>query len=349
VTAGISQAAVSAWLLASIDGMRAPLCFEHISGGRSNLTYAVTDACGRRVVLRRPPLSHVLATAHDMSREYRLISALRATPVPVPDALGFCADEAVNGSPFYVMEFVDGYVLRGAAEAEAAFDPATRMTAGQDLVDVLATLHRVDVDAVGLGDFARRDGYVERQLRRWHGQFLRSQQQAGQVGVYRSVPLVGEVYDLLAGQVPAQQGTAIVHGDYRLDNTVISAEGRVKAVLDWELCTLGDPLADVGTLIAYWDTPQLTGPAGQPGPPATALPGFQRPDDVARRYAARSGRDLSRLAFYVAFALWKQACILEGVFVRYAANAMAEDTGQAAAVGLAVQDRARRAMEVLRP
>jgi aminoglycoside phosphotransferase (APT) family kinase protein len=348
MTEGINASAVSAWLLANVAGLRPPFEFALISGGRSNLTYAVTDAAGRRIVLRRPPISHVLPTAHDMGREHRIISALRDTPVPVPAALGYCADEAVNGRPFYVMEFVDGYVLRGPAEAEAALGEAARMTAGNDLVDVLVAIHDLDVEAIGLGDLARHDGYIERQLRRWHRQFGQSQQQAREIGVYRPVPLVDEVHDLLAGRVPAQQGTALVHGDYRLDNTVVSAEGRVRAVLDWELCTLGDALADVGTLMAYWGSrPEPGAVTDRLRLAATALPGFPSRADVAERYAARSGREVTNLAFYLAFAQWKLACIGEGVFVRYAASAMGTDGSDAAAIGQAVEDRARQALAAL--
>ena len=367
MTEGISTAEVSAWLLRHIEGVTAPFTFELITGGHSNLTFAVTDAAGRRLVLRRPPMSHVLATAHDMGREHRIISALRDTPVPVPAALGYCADEAVNGRPFYVMDFVDGYILRGAAETKAVLDEGTRKVAGEDLIDVLAAIHRVDVDAVGLGGLARHDGYIERQLRRWYGQFQQSQQQEHQVGVYRPVPLVEEVHALLADRVPPQHGTAIVHGDYRLDNTIVSGDGKVRAVLDWELCTLGDPLADVGTLMVYWadpldgrspapaatlvaatDPPDGRSPAPAATPvAATALPGFPSRAELAARYAARSGRDLSDLSFYIAFANWKLACILEGVYVRYAARAMGAERADAGAIGPGVEDRARRALQAL--
>ncbi len=349
---GIKVPDVTGWLLSHVDGLAAPLSFELISGGRSNLTYAVTGADGRKIVLRRPPVSHVLSTAHDMAREYRVISALRDTDVPVAPALAFCADEAVNDRPFYLMEFVDGYVLRDVAGTEAVLDETHRRVAGEQLIDVLAAIHEVDVDAVGLGDFARRDGYIERQLRRWHGQFGKSQEQAKEIGVYRPVPLVEEVHKLLTDRLPVQQGTAIVHGDYRLDNTIMSADGKIMAVLDWELCTLGDPLADVGTLIAYWAEDQ-----GQTTPSsavvtmaqsaATGLPGFPSRAELADRYAANSGRDLAELNFYVAFAYWKLACILEGVFVRYAANAMGTGASDSDVLGPGVEDRARRALEAL--
>jgi aminoglycoside phosphotransferase (APT) family kinase protein len=367
---GIDIAQVTPWLLANVTGITAPLSYDLIAGGHSNLTFSVTDAAGRRLVLRRPPLSHVLSTAHDMSREYRIISALRDTPVPVPAALAYCADEAVNGRPFYVMDFVDGYVLRGAAQTQAALDPATRRVTGDDLVDVLVAIHQVDVDAVGLGTLARRDGYIERQLRRWHGQFQQSQQQEREAGLHRPLPLVDEMHDLLAQRVPAQVGTAIVHGDYRLDNTVVAADGRVAAVLDWELCTLGDPLADLGTLMMYWagspdDKPAVPGlpEADLPAPgqeaaaeaatstgasvAATALPGFPSRAELAARYAARSGRDLADINFYLAFAHWKLACIMEGVYVRYATHAMGGDPADVEVLGAAVAEHVELAAEAL--
>src|SRR5215475_9829152 len=349
---GIKVPDVTNWLLSHVEGIAPPVSFELISGGRSNLTYAVTDAVGRKVVLRRPPVSHVLSTAHDMAREYRVISALRDTDVPVAPALAFCADETINDRPFYLMEFVDGHVLRDSKGTEAVLDVPRRRVAGEQLIDVLAAIHRVDVDAVGLGDFARRDGYLERQLRRWHGQFAKSQEQAKEIGVYRPIPLVDEVHKMLADRLPVQQGTAIVHGDYRLDNTIMSGDGRIMAVLDWELCTLGDPLADVGTLVAYWaEEPGRQGPssavATMAQSAATGLAGFPSRTEIADRYAANSGRDLANLNFYVAFAYWKLACILEGVFVRYAANAMGTGAADADVLGPGVEDRARRALEAL--
>ena len=347
---GIDVPSVTAWLAGHVSGITPPLSFDLVAGGRSNLTYVVTDAAGRRVVLRRPPISHVLSTAHDMSREHRVISALRDTPVPVPAALGFCADESVNERPFYVMGFVEGHVFRAVAQTEAILDEASRTVAADDLIDVLVAIHDVDVDAVGLGDFARRDGYVERQLRRWHGQFELSQRQAREAGVYRPVPAVTEAHRLLAERVPAQIGVAIVHGDYRIDNAILSGQGRVQAVLDWELCTLGDPLADVGILLAYWaehpDNPGSSSLATS-SPAVTALPGFPTRAELAARYAARSGRDLADIGFYLAFAYWKLACILEGVYVRYAANAMGAAASDLDMLAGGVQDRALRAMEAL--
>ena len=317
---GIDEAAVTAWFEANVDGARGPLSFELIAGGHSNLTFGVTDAEGHHYVLRRPPLGHVLATAHDMSREHRIIAALAGTDVPVAPVLGLCTDESVNGAPFYVMAFVDGYVLRDQKTAESVLDEPGRRRAGESIADVLASIHAVDVDAVGLADLGKHDGYVARQLKRWYSQF-----QASNELTQRPVPLVHEVHDLLAARIPEQQGVAIVHGDYRLDNTMVGPDGSVIAVLDWEICTLGDPLADVGLLQVYWtdasdrEATLLTAP--------TLAAGFPTRAELTARYAARSDRDLSQLDYYVAFGYWKLACIVEGVYSRYAGGAMGDATG----------------------
>jgi aminoglycoside phosphotransferase (APT) family kinase protein len=342
---GINDDKVTGWLVDNVEGVTPPLTFELIAGGRSNLTYRVTDAAGRRLVLRRPPISHVLASAHDMGREHRIISALNGSEVPVPTTLGLCTDDSVNDAPFYVMDFVDGHILRTAAEVEAALDEKTQRRAGESLVDVLAQLHRVDVDAVGLGELGRRDGYLQRQLKRWSGQFQRSQEQEREAGVFRPADIVDEVHALLVERAPEQQAVGIVHGDYRLDNTVIGDDGNVRAVLDWELCTLGDPLADVGILLAYWvDRDENPGLAINA---ATAAPGFPQRAELAERYAANSPLDLSVLPYYVAFAYWKLACIVEGVYVRYATGAMGKQDDSSAFFADMVLDRAEKAREVL--
>jgi aminoglycoside phosphotransferase (APT) family kinase protein len=342
---GINERPVTDWLVANTPPVTPPLTFDLIAGGRSNLTYLVTDATGRRLVLRRPPISHVLATAHDMSREHRIISALAGSDVPVPTTLGLCTDESVNERPFYVMDFVDGHILRTAPEVTAVLDHGAQRTAGEDLVDVLARLHEVDVDAVGLGDLGRKDGYLARQLKRWYGQFERSQEQEREAGVFRPAPIVDEVHELLVKAAPEQQSVAVVHGDYRLDNTVVGDDGHVRAVLDWELCTLGDPLADVGILLAYWTD---RGDSDvQPGGAATTAPGFPRRAELADLYAARSSLDLSVLPYYVAFAYWKLACIVEGVYVRYASGAMGKQDDSSAFFADMVLERAERARESL--
>jgi aminoglycoside phosphotransferase (APT) family kinase protein len=315
---GVAVGPVTEWLEAHV-GLRPPLVFDLVAGGRSNLTFKVTDAGGTSVVLRRPPTSHVLPTAHDMAREYRVVSALGPTPVPVARTLGLCLDPEVNGVPFYVMEFVEGHVLRNAAMAEEAFGVAGRRRASESLVEVLADLHAVDVDAVGLGDFGRREGYLSRQLNRWHTQFEGSQVE----GVER-VEAVDRVWERLSAAIPAQHGATIVHGDYRLDNTMLGDDGSVAAVLDWEICTLGDPLADIGLLMVYWTEPgDATVVLGGVAP--TMLPGFASRTEVKAMYAERSGRDVSELDYYVAFGYWKLACILQGVGTRYRGGAAGGD------------------------
>lgn len=345
---GINVPKVPDWLIANVDGVTAPFEFELISGGRSNLTFRVRDAAGRQLVLRRPPMSHVLSTAHDMGREFRIITALRSTPVPVPAALGFCPDPAVNERPFYVMNFVEGHVLRAASRAQSVLDEAARRAAGEDLIDVLVAIHSVDFDAVGLGDLGRREGYIERQLARWFEQFQQSQAQEKESGIFRPAEIVEEVHDLLAKQVPLQRETTIAHGDYRLDNTIVGDDGKVQAVLDWELCTLGDPLADLGTFSVYW-TDRAPDQTGQPARAVatTALEGFPAKTELFERYSARSKRDLSNLPFYVAFAHWKLACIIEGVFARYGSGAMGSDRSGAETFGQSVLHRGELARDAL--
>jgi aminoglycoside phosphotransferase (APT) family kinase protein len=310
---GVDEPKVSAWMAAHIEGAVAPFEFDLIAGGHSNLTFRVTDAAGQRFVLRRPPLGHVLATAHDMAREHRIISAVGATAVPVAPALGLCTDDDVNGAPFYVMGFVDGLVL-DSPERAAALAPEIRRTAAINLIDVLANLHAVDVDEVGLGTLARREAYIERQIKRWSAQWENSKT--------RELPVVEEVERRLRERVPPQIGVAIVHGDYRLGNCLTDpATGRIAAVLDWELCTLGDPLADVGYLGIYWnddgETPQ------RPDEP-TAAGGFPTYRELVDRYAALTGRDVSNIPYYRAFSHWRLGIIGEGVYARYLHGVMAD-------------------------
>jgi aminoglycoside phosphotransferase (APT) family kinase protein len=319
-TEGIAVGPVTEWLASNV-GLVPPLGFDLVAGGRSNLTFEVTDAAGRSVVLRRPPTSHVLPTAHDMAREHRIITALHPTPVPVARTLGLCLDTDVNGAPFYVMEYVRGHVLRDATIAEAVLDPAGRRRASESLVEVLAALHAVDVDAVGLGDLGRRQGYIARQLKRWHTQFDGSQVE----GVER-VAAVDRVWERLSEAVPDQDSTAIVHGDYRLDNTMLADDGSVAAVLDWEICTLGDPLADVGLLMVYW-TEREDATAVLGGVAPTIVPGFASRAEVKAMYAERTGRDVGELDYYVAFGYWKLACILQVRQLAEAASLAADAAG----------------------
>jgi aminoglycoside phosphotransferase (APT) family kinase protein len=309
---GIDPDGVGAWFAAHVPTARPPLRFELIAGGRSNLTYRAVDAGGGAFVLRRPPLHGVLPSAHDMGREHRIIAALHPTPVPVPRPLGLCEDATVTGAPFYVMDYVDGVIPRDRQSAEAELPASLRGAAASSLVEVLVTLHEVDVDAVGLGQLGRREGYLERQLRRWGRQWEQSRT--------RDLPVVGEVGARLAADIPPQGPATIVHGDYRLDNVILSpADGSVRAVLDWELCTLGDPLADVGLLLVYWTEPD--DPLAPLRDPPTTLPGFPPRGALADAYAAASGRDLGDLDYYLAFGYWKLAVILEGVHARSVAGA----------------------------
>jgi aminoglycoside phosphotransferase (APT) family kinase protein len=306
----IDPASLEAWFAEHVDGAEPPLEFTRISGGRSNLTYAVTDANGRRWALRRPPLGERLASAHDMSREHTIISALAGTPVPVPPVVALCTDESVNGAPFYLMEFVYGPILRSRSEAEQSFDADSRRAIGERVADTLVDIHAIDPDRVGLGDLGRKQDYVARQLRRWQGQWQKSKT--------RELPVIDDVHRRLQSRIPEQGPATIVHGDYRLDNMILSKDGEIAAVVDWELCTLGDPLADVGMLIVYWSEPgdELMPLFDAP----TTAPGFPSREEIRSRYAERSGRDLSEIDFYVALACWKLAIILEGVFARFAAG-----------------------------
>ncbi|SNS39425.1 Predicted kinase, aminoglycoside phosphotransferase (APT) family [Geodermatophilus saharensis] len=290
---------------------------ELIAAGMSNLTYVVTPAGGTvddAVILRRPPTGAVLATAHDMAREHRVISALGPTAVPVPRTLHLCTDPEVLGAPFYVMERVVGLHVVTDLPAGYADRPEQRRAIGDGLIDVLADLHSVDPQAVGLGDFGRPEGFLARQVRRWSGQWDATRD--------RDRPAMDALAARLAETVPATQRAGIVHGDYRLDNCLLDPErpGGIRAVLDWEMSTLGDPLTDIGMLFVYWPEAGETRPVLSP---VTTLPGFPTRREIADRYAARSGLDLGDLTWYVGFAYFKFAAIVAGIVARSAAGAMA--------------------------
>ncbi|MFI6331020.1 phosphotransferase family protein [Micromonospora chersina] len=308
---GLDLDRLAAYLAAHRPELAGPLSAELIAGGKSNLTYLLR-AGDREVVLRRPPLGHVLATAHDMAREYRVISALAPTAVPVPEALLLCPDPDVTGAPFYLMEKVGGEVYRRREQTDA-------LTAGQRrdlamaMMDTLAELHMVEPAAVGLADFGRPEGYLARQVRRWSGQLDRSRS--------RPLPGIDELRDALAGSVPEGANAGrIVHGDYRLDNLLATVEPvAVRAVLDWEMATLGDPLADLGLLLTYWDVLGDSDSAeGNPvadgiGPRA----GFPTGAELIDRYAGRSDVDVGPLHWHVALGCFKLAVICEGIHYRH--------------------------------
>ena len=337
----VPAAPLAEWFRGEVPGFAGgPLVVERISGGHSNLTYRVTDTAGSVWALRRPPTGMVLATAHDMGREWRFISALHPTAVPVAPPVALCTDPSVIGAEFYVMGFVEGDVLGDEASGHRLQGEARR-TAGLDAVDVLAALHAVDPDEVGLSDLHRPGGYLERQLRRWHRQV--------HVSAVEDLAVVDAAHDHLAAraaQLPPSP-TRIAHGDYRLGNLAVGPDGRVRAVFDWELATLGDPLADLGWLIASWARPGDAVPPMLAGP--SLVDGYAEASELAARYAERSGRDVSDLDFYVAFARWRSACIGAGVYSRYAGGVMGrgESAERAAARLASLHAQARAALEAL--
>ena len=307
---GIDAGRLTSWLTPALPELEPPLAFVRVGEGQSNLTFRVDDAAGQSVVLRRPPLGEILASAHDIAREHRILSGLAPAGARVPRPLALCEDTAVTGAPFYVMEHVDGLILT-KVETTAQLGLEARATATRSLVETLVELQAVDLDAAGLGDFKRPESLISRQLRRWTRQWHASRT--------RDLPLIDELAALFAARMPEERESVLAHGDYRLDNAVLDANGEVLAVLDWELCSVGDPMADVGLMIAYWN--ELGAVAGSDDAlfrePVTAQPGFPTDREVAAAYASASGRSLDDLGFWVAFAYWKIAVIVEGVYRRW--------------------------------
>ncbi len=274
-----------------------------IAGGRSNLTYRLTDGT-QDLALRRPPLGHVLPTAHDMAREFRVISALHGSAVPVPEPIELCTDRTVLGEPFYLMSFVDGVVLE---RPELVPDAATAGQVTGLLVDTLVALHAVDPGQVGLADFGRPEGYLQRQVARWHKQFQSSVPEGSAV---EQTVVAG-----LQAALPTSSRAGIVHGDYRLTNVLFSHDlGRIEAVVDWEMATLGDPLTDLGLLYVYHERAAMTDSV-MPNFPSTL--GFLSPDEMVRRYAEQAGARLSELDWYICFGYFKLGVIAAGIHARY--------------------------------
>ncbi|MFE3059495.1 phosphotransferase family protein [Nocardia sp. NPDC059236] len=331
--AGIEKGPIEEWLVANLPGFAAPATFTLVPGGRSNLTYRIEDAAGHVYALRRPPTGNTLHTAHDMGREWRFVSAMAGTAVPVATPRAHCTDRAVTGAEFTVMDFVEGQVL-GSAEDAQALTLEARARAGEHMVEVLAALHALDPDERGIR--GSRRGFAERQLARWSAQV----RDTGVEG--RELILFDEVHRLLAKHLPAET-RGVVHGDFRPGNMAFGPDGSVVAVFDWELSTAGDPMADLAYLVSHWAEP------GEEGP--TAVEGFPRRADVAAHYGALTGRDVSGLGYWVAFHSWRSACIIAGVRARYLAGAMANDgyldqvrADQAA--GRLLAESARQALEV---
>jgi aminoglycoside phosphotransferase (APT) family kinase protein len=308
---GIHSENVTAWFKQHVPTIELPLEFKLIAGGHSNLTFSVTDAAGAVYVLRRPPLGHVLESAHDMGREHRIISALAGSAVPVAATVGLCKDPEVNTAPFYVMNYVAGPVLHDADVART-LPESERYSLSLHVVDVLAQLHQINPDDVGLGELGRKEAYLERQLKRWNKQWEASKT--------HEIPAMDETSVLLAEKMPQQIGASIVHGDYRLGNMITGA-GKIQAVLDWELCTLGDALADVGYLLNSWVMPNEVEEDLAP----TAAGGFASREELTERYAAATGRDLSGIDYYRAFSHWRLAAIGQGVYKRYLVGAMGDN------------------------
>lgn len=333
-------------MAAHVPDVGRPHAVSLISGGKSNLTYLLETTSGegpgggRRLVLRRPPLGHVLPTAHDMRREWRVISALASTPVPVPEPVAFCADEEVLGAPFYLMGHVDGMAVRDP-ETSAALRPEAARRLSERLAEVLAEIHTVDYQAIGLGDFGRPEGYMTRQMDRWHQQWTRSRT--------RDVPGYETLAARLCERLPARSAAGLVHGDYRLDNTLVRLlpDPDIVAVVDWEMSTLGDPLADLGMTLTYWQDPGDDERARLPiVPEVTVAPGFFTAKEFVAHYAEASGADLTDLDFYVAFGHYKLAVIAEGIYTRFKlGKTVGEGFEQAGETAPLLIERAHRMLE----
>jgi aminoglycoside phosphotransferase (APT) family kinase protein len=334
---GIDAPKLARWLGANGIASGDLTDIELIAGGRSNLTYRV-DLGSSRLVLRRPPLGHVLPTAHDMSREFRVLTALHGTDIPVPTPVAICDDADVIGAPFYLMDFVDGVVLRTREDGER-LTPAQARQLSDRLIEMLAAIHGVDVAATGLTGFGRPEGYLARQLSRWQRQW--------ELSSTREMPGYDRLVERLAAGLPADGDHALVHGDFRLDNMLVTLGGEggpgghgessgpgahgessgpggqkdqpaVAAVVDWEMSTLGDPLADLGLTLVYWADPEDAQWGDiSIGATVTAMPGFLSRSELAERYAELTGRDLSGIGYYMAFGCFKLAVVLEGIHARF--------------------------------
>ena len=307
---GYDLVAVAAWLAEQIPALAPPFKWTRLEGGHSNLTYQLDDAKGASAVIRRPPQGQLLAGAHDMRREWAVISALKQTPVPVPEAMGFCEDTEVTGAHFYVMGLIDGKPLYQAEDTVQQVPEESRSTLAHSFIDVLSDLHALDPDEIGLGDLGKKDSYVKRQLKTWYRSWNSSIAGAG-----FDDSRAHELQEYFLNHLPEQEKARLVHGDYGLHNCLVGADSLVAAVVDWEISTLGDPLADVAYALNQWPDPTDEIPIDPEA--ATTVPGFPTRTALARRYAKNTGRDLSHLDYYVGFNRWKGACILHGVYARY--------------------------------
>lgn len=330
---GLDQEAVEQWLVTAVPDARPPLSFHVLAGGYSNLTYRVVDQRGRSWVLRRPPTGPLRPGAHSMEREWRILTALQTSAVPVPPTTAFCAEPEVTGAEFYVMDHVDGIVVESEEKA-AVLSPEARRRLSDDLVATLVQLHRVDPAVVGRRPSAQPGSYVGRQLELW-------MRQIDGGGGPRTQEIV-EVHHMLNERKPPQRWNTLTHGDYRMGNVLATATGQVAAVLDWELWTVGDPLADLGWLAAWWNLDSDDG--WSPG----CADGFPAAVELAADYQRLTGCDTSDVPYYVGFALWRLACISEGVYERYAAGMMGRPPTSLDALATRPRDLAAAAREALR-
>ena len=307
---GYQVAAVEQWVRENIAALTPPFKWIKLEGGHSNLTYLIEDQNAKKAVIRRPPLGELLPKAHDMSREWSVISALNKTNVPVPHAYGFCENPEITGAWFYIMGWVEGKALQTNQDTEQWVGEAARPNLAISFIDALADLHAVEPDAVGLSTLGKKEAYIQRQINTWYRSWTSSAAPA-----QFDDPRAHDIKLYLSENIPLQEPAKIVHGDYGLHNVLVTAEGEVKAVVDWEICTLGDPLADLAYALNQWV--QASDPILAKVDAATLVPGFPGRDSLTERYQQKTGRDLSQLDFYIGFNYWKSACILHGVYARY--------------------------------
>ena len=309
-TPGYDRDPVEDWVGANVARLEPPFVWERLEGGHSNLTYALTDVRGRRAVIRRPPQGELLPRAHDMGREFNIVSALGPTDVPVAETYGYCEDPSITGAHFYVMSMVEGRAMYSNEDVDDWIPLDKRVAVVDSFMDTLAALHAVDPDQVGLGELGRKEEYIARQLKTWYRSWNSSIEDAKY-----DDPRVHELQVLLMDRLPEQGPARVVHGDYGMHNCMLDRDGSVTAVLDWEIATLGDPLADLAYAMNSWADPddELWDESEAP----TRAGGFSRRTALPERYAQQTGRDLSDLDFYLAFNSFKTACILHGVYARY--------------------------------
>jgi aminoglycoside phosphotransferase (APT) family kinase protein len=307
---GYDVPAVEAWIADHVEGLSPPFKWTRLLGGHSNLTYRLDDSNGRPAVIRRPPQGELLPKAHDMSREWSLISALGPTAVPVPAALGFCESPDVTGAWFYVMGLIDGRPMYDSTDTEDLVPEDQRKPLAYSFIDVLAALHSLDPDEIGLGDLGKKEGYVGRQLKTWYRSWTSSVEPAEY-----DDPRAHDLQRFFLENMPDQGMARIVHGDYGMHNCLIGPDAKLAAIVDWEISTLGDPLADLAYALNQWPASYDEIPEDSVAP--TSAPGFPLRAELAERYEARTGRDLSKLDYYLGFCRWKSAAISHGVYARY--------------------------------